>query len=341
MKLLLTPYIQSDLGVVLLKPEAELFEQLKQHSRVIISDVPKSLNKWPSGELTENEQPLLNNKDIIGFLNNEKVIQAMGGLVSMNMWIGRNIHCCQINDEHDSYHHHELTTTWHKDGVIRTCWYHDNHIHNSSAGWVAELAYKNRIAWMIDTIRSRLRLDDSHSLTIPDFFAFAVMHKLVDKLPDAILRRILNWPDKTKERRVHGGFPEADIVPNEVTALSAMNARLDAIKPVINVTVDPEPPASFLLKPKMHRWENSQWLQWVKTQPCCVCGQQADDPHHIIGHGMGGMGTKAHDLFTIPLCRQHHDELHRDPKLWEANYGNQIELLFSFLNRSLGIGALV
>lgn len=146
MKLLLTPYIQPDLGVVLLKPEAELLEQLKQHSRVIISDVPKSLNKWPSGALTGNEQPLLNNKDIIGFLNNEKVIQAMGGLVSMNMWIGRNIHCCQINDEHDSYHHHELTTTWHKDGVIRTCWYHDNHIRNSSAGWVAELAYKNRIA---------------------------------------------------------------------------------------------------------------------------------------------------------------------------------------------------
>ncbi|MEQ5350179.1 DUF968 domain-containing protein, partial [Proteus genomosp. 6] len=74
---------------------------------------------------------------------------------------------------------------------------------------------------------------------------------------------------------------------------------------------------------------------------CCVCGQQADDPHHIIGHGMGGMGTKAHDLFTIPLCRTHHDELHRDPKQWEATYGNQLELLFSFLNRSLGMRALV
>lgn len=55
MKLLLTPYIQPDLGVVLLKPEAELLEQLKQHSRVIISDIPKSLNKWPSGALTGNE----------------------------------------------------------------------------------------------------------------------------------------------------------------------------------------------------------------------------------------------------------------------------------------------
>ncbi|MBI6513291.1 DUF968 domain-containing protein, partial [Proteus sp. PR00174] len=102
-----------------------------------------------------------------------------------------------------------------------------------------------------------------------------------------------------------------------------------------------EPPASFLLKPKMQRWESHDWLQWVKTQPCCVCGQQADDPHHIIGHGMGGMGTKAHDLFTIPLCRIHHDELHRDPKQWETTHGNQIELLFHFLNRSLGIGAFI
>ncbi|WP_265576352.1 hypothetical protein [Proteus sp. CD3] len=31
--------------------------------------------------------------------------------------------------------------------------------------------------------------------------------------------------------------------------------------------------------------------------------------NHIIGHGMGGMGTNAYNLFTIPLCQQHHDEL--------------------------------
>ncbi|EPM1884443.1 DUF968 domain-containing protein, partial [Proteus mirabilis] len=83
MKLLLTPYIQSDLGVVLLKPGAELLKQFKPHSRVIISDVPKSLDKWPSGALTGNEQPLLDNKGIVDFLNNKKVLQAMGGLSSM------------------------------------------------------------------------------------------------------------------------------------------------------------------------------------------------------------------------------------------------------------------
>ena len=41
-----------------------------------------------------------------------------------------------------------------------------------------------------------------------------------------------------------------------------------------------------------------------------TCGNQADDPHHIIGHGLGGMGTKADDLFVIPLCRKCHNELH-------------------------------
>ncbi len=50
----------------------------------------------------------------------------------------------------------------------------------------------------------------------------------------------------------------------------------------------------------------------------------------LSGMVWGGMGTKAHDLFTIPLCRIHHDELHRDPKQWEVTHGNQLELLFHF-----------
>ncbi|HBY5838878.1 TPA: DUF968 domain-containing protein, partial [Klebsiella pneumoniae] len=102
--------------------------------------------------------------------------------------------------------------------------------------------------------------------------------------------------------------------------------------------IEPEPPASFMRIPKLKRWECQKYLQWVKSQPCCVCGQQADDPHHIIGHGTGGTGTKAHDIFTIPLCRIHHDELHRDPAAWEEKHGGQLELLFKFMNRSYGIG---
>ena len=44
------------------------------------------------------------------------------------------------------------------------------------------------------------------------------------------------------------------------------------------------------------------------------------------------MGTKAHDLFVLPLCRKHHDELHADTVVFEEKYGSQLELIFSFLS---------
>ncbi|MBN6365549.1 DUF968 domain-containing protein [Providencia rettgeri] len=109
-------------------------------------------------------------------------------------------------------------------------------------------------------------------------------------------------------------------------------------KPVLNLTVDPEPPASLMLKPKFKRWTSDEYLKWVKSQPCCVCCATADDAHHLIGYGQGGTGTKAHDLFTIPLCRIHHSELHKDPNGWEREHGSQIILLFQFLDRSIGLG---
>ncbi|WP_343091111.1 DUF968 domain-containing protein, partial [Escherichia coli] len=60
----------------------------------------------------------------------------------------------------------------------------------------------------------------------------------------------------------------------------------------------------------------------------------------LIGHGQGGMGTKAHDLFVLPLCRKHHDELHTDTVAFEEKYGSQLELIFRFIDRALAIGVL-
>ncbi|CAM7087790.1 Sb48 [Escherichia coli] len=59
-----------------------------------------------------------------------------------------------------------------------------------------------------------------------------------------------------------------------------------------------------------------------------------------VGHGQGGMGTKAHDLFVLPLCRKHHDELHADTVAFEEKYGSQLELIFRFIDRALAIGVL-
>lgn len=95
-----------------------------------------------------------------------------------------------------------------------------------------------------------------------------------------------------------------------------------------------------MLRPKRRRWVNETYTRWVKTQPCECCRRPADDPHHIVGHGMGD-SNKAHDLFVIPLCREHHDELHADPVAFEAKYGDQLVLVFRVIDRALAIGVLV
>jgi hypothetical protein len=93
-------------------------------------------------------------------------------------------------------------------------------------------------------------------------------------------------------------------------------------------------------RPKRIRWENSNYLAWVKTQPCACCGQRADDPHHLIGWGQGGMATKAHDILVIPLCRIHHTELHNDPGKFERKYGAQPALIINLLDRAYALGVL-
>jgi len=123
-------------------------------------------------------------------------------------------------------------------------------------------------------------------------------------------------------------------------SLPATSILQEKVKKILALEIDPETPESFMLRPKRRRWVNEKYTRWVKTQPCACCNQPADDPHHLIGHGQGGMGTKAHDLFVIPLCRAHHDELHANPVAFEQKYGSQLELLIRFLDRALSIGAI-
>jgi len=114
----------------------------------------------------------------------------------------------------------------------------------------------------------------------------------------------------------------------------------EVVKKVISLVADPESPESFMLRPKRKRWESEKYTRWVKSQKCTCCGKQADDPHHIIGHEQGRMGTKAHDLFVISLCRAHNDELHRDMRKFESKYGSQIEMLFRFLDHAIAVGVI-
>lgn len=170
-------------------------------------------------------------------------------------------------------------------------------------------------------------------------------------LPEAVSRRSLGLPAE----KICSVYRESDIVPGEQTATSILKQRTKNLAPlpyahqqqkspqektVVSITVDPESPESFMKLPKRRRWVKEKYTRWVKTQPCACCGMPADDPHHLIGHGQGGMGTKAHDLFVLPLCRKHHNELHTDTVAFEDKYGSQLELIFRFIDRALAIGVL-
>ena len=85
-----------------------------------------------------------------------------------------------------------------------------------------------------------------------------------------------------------------------------------------------------------------KYLMWVRKQNSCVSMCPADDPHHIINLLPGGMGTKTHDFFTIPLTRQEHQELHNIGGIaWEKKTGiNQAEEVLRTLNNAINEGLI-
>lgn len=49
---------------------------------------------------------------------------------------------------------------------------------------------------------------------------------------------------------------------------------------------------------------NLQYLAWIRSQPCIVCGSRwSVEASHT---GPRGLGQKSSDFSAIPLCRRHH-----------------------------------
>jgi hypothetical protein len=67
---------------------------------------------------------------------------------------------------------------------------------------------------------------------------------------------------------------------------------------------------------KSIRKRNKAHLAFVASQLCLVCQRSPCDAHHLKFAQPGSLGRKVSDEFTVPLCREHHQELHR--------YGNEL-----------------
>ncbi len=88
---------------------------------------------------------------------------------------------------------------------------------------------------------------------------------------------------------------------------------------------------------KQKAFRSKKYLKWVKSQPCMMSGQPADDAHHGIGLKLGGMGTKAPDSACMPLIRAHHSEMHLKPELWPSQW----EMIAKTLMKAIDEGVFI
>ena len=113
---------------------------------------------------------------------------------------------------------------------------------------------------------------------------------------------------------VRGQLDQVTIQSPEPISISSENgAAVDngsaaaAQQPSTTETVSP------MRKPVRRR--NKGHLAFVAAQPCLVCQRTPCDAHHLRFAQPRSLGRKVSDEFTVPLCRDHHRDLHR--------YGNE------------------
>lgn len=55
---------------------------------------------------------------------------------------------------------------------------------------------------------------------------------------------------------------------------------------------------------KVPRQTDWDYVAWIDSLPCVVCGRHGVDPHHLSSRGSGGS-----DYSCIPLKRKYHNEI--------------------------------
>lgn len=62
----------------------------------------------------------------------------------------------------------------------------------------------------------------------------------------------------------------------------------------------------------MDRLRDPSYLSHIRQMPCLVCGRSPSEAHHLLRGRERGVSLKAGDDWVVPLCNQHHRQLHED-----------------------------
>ncbi|EEV7035877.1 DUF968 domain-containing protein, partial [Escherichia coli] len=262
MRILLRPVLVPELGLVVLKPGRESLPVF-HCCRVLVEPEPKSMRGLSSGVVPAVRQPLAEDKSLLPFFSDERVIRAVGGAGALSDWLLRHVKSCQWS--HGDYHHSETVIHRYGSGAMVLCWHCDNQLRDQTSDSLAQLAQQNLVAWMIDVIRHAISGTQERELSLAELSWWAVCNQVVDALPEAVARRSLGLPAE----KIRSVYRESDIVPGEQTATSILNQRTKNLAPlphvhqqqpspqekaVLSIAVDPESPESFMRRPKRRRW---------------------------------------------------------------------------------------
>ncbi|WP_035961468.1 ERF family protein [Bradyrhizobium sp. URHA0013] len=79
--------------------------------------------------------------------------------------------------------------------------------------------------------------------------------------------------------------------------------------------------AGLAFPKELARRRSKEHLAFIRSRGCLVCQKSPADAHHLKFAQPRTLGRKVSDEFTVPLCRPHHQSLHRngDERAWWAN----------------------
>ncbi|EJK0942808.1 DUF968 domain-containing protein, partial [Escherichia coli] len=276
MRVLLRPVLVPELGLVIVKPGRESMSAF-HNGRILVEPEPKSMRALPSGVVPAVRQPLAEDKTLLPFFSDERVIRAAGGAGALSDWLLRHVKSCQW--PHGGYHHSETVIHRYGTGAMVLCWHCDNQLRDQTSESLDQLAQQNLVAWMIDVIRHAISGTQERELSLAELSWWAACNQVVDALPEAVARRSLGLPAE----KIRSVYRESDIIPGEQTATSILKQRTKNIalpphthqqqnppqeKTVVSIAVDPESPAQYLQRQKPQREEMPVYTRWVKTQKC-------------------------------------------------------------------------
>ncbi|HGT3752728.1 TPA: hypothetical protein ACM27D_004800, partial [Escherichia coli] len=235
MRVLLRPVLVPELGLVVLKSGRESI-QIFHNPRVLVEPEPKSMRNLPSGVVPAVGQPLAEDKTLLPFFSNERVIRAAGGVGALSDWLLRHVTSCQWPN--GDYHHTETVIHRYGTGAMVLCWHCDNQLRDQTSESLELLAQQNLTAWVIDVIRHAISGTQERELSLAELSWWAVCNQVVDALPEAVSRRSLGLPAE----KICSVYRESDIVPGEQTATSILKQRTKNLAPLPHAHQQQNPP---------------------------------------------------------------------------------------------------